>query len=615
MYRTHTCGELRLADAGKKVTLAGWVQRTRDLGGLTFIDLRDRYGITQLVFNMDILPDLCRKARTLGREYVISASGPIAERSNKNRNLATGEIEILVEQLTILGPAEVPPFTIEENSDGGDELRMKYRYLDLRRPPVQKNLILRHRMAQEIRKYLDSLGFIEVETPVMIKSTPEGARDFVVPSRMNPGQFYALPQSPQMFKQLLMVSGFDRYMQIVKCFRDEDLRADRQPEFTQIDCEMAFVEQNDILSTFEGLAKHLFSHILNVQFGEPFIRLPFEQAMNEYGTDKPDLRFGLKITDLTTYITSDQSRVTSHESPVTSHDSRFTIHDSRIPTGFPVFDEASYIGAIVAPGCTGYTRKQLDELTDFVKKPQIGAKGLVYVRYNEDGTVKSSVDKFFDATALLGWAGVTGAKTGDLLLILAGERMKTLKALGELRLEMGRQLNLADKSRFVPLWVVDFPLLEWDEETQRFYAMHHPFTSPKPEDIPLLDSDPGQVRANAYDLVINGVEIGGGSIRIHDSGLQARMFEVLGFTPEQAEYRFGFLMNAFKYGAPPHGGIAFGFDRWVSLFAGLSSIRDVIAFPKNNMGRDVMQDSPSSIDEEQLRELSIKLDLREEKEA
>jgi aspartyl-tRNA synthetase len=585
MYRTNTCGELRIGDCGKKVTLAGWVQKTRDFGGMTFVDLRDRYGLTQLVFNMDTLPELCRQARTLGREFVVRAAGTVAKRSNKNPNLATGDIEILVETLEILSPAELPPFTIEENSDGGDEIRMKYRYLDLRRAPLHRNIALRHRMAQEVRRYLDSQGFLEIETPVMIKSTPEGARDFVVPSRMNPGQFYALPQSPQMFKQLLMVSGYDRYMQIVKCFRDEDLRADRQPEFTQIDCEMAFVEQDDILNTFEGMAKHLFRQVLGVEFSGPFTRMPFEQAMGEYGSDKPDLRFGMKICTM--------------KSPAIAGNN-FTA------TGFPVFDEAEYIGGIVAEGCAGYTRKQLDELTEFVKKPQIGAKGLIYVRYNEDGTAKSSVDKFFDATALQQWAEVTGAKTGDLLLILAGKRDKTLKALGELRLEMGRQLNLLDKNRFVPLWVVDFPLVEWDEETRRFYAMHHPFTSPKPEDIPMLDIDPGKVHANAYDLVINGVEIGGGSIRIHDSKLQAKMFEVLGFTPEQAEYRFGFLMNAFKYGAPPHGGIAFGFDRWVSLFAGLNSIRDVIAFPKNNMGRDVMQDSPSEIDQEQLEELFIR---------
>jgi len=588
MYRTHTCGELRISDAGKVITLAGWVQKTRDFGGMTFVDLRDRYGITQLVFNMETNAPQCKLARELGREFVIRATGLVAERSNKNPNMPTGNIEIHVGTLYILNPAETPPFTIEENSDGGDELRMKYRYLDMRRAPLQRNLLLRHRMAQSVRHYLDLQGFIEVETPVMIKSTPEGARDFVVPSRMNQGQFYALPQSPQMFKQLLMVSGYDRYMQIVKCFRDEDLRADRQPEFTQIDCEMAFVEQDDILNTFEGLAKHLFKGVLNVEFPNPFLRIPYEQAMSEYGSDKPDLRFGMQITCLKdTDCNPGEGR-----DPVTFH-------------GFPVFDEAEYIGGITAAGCAEYSRKQLDELTEFVKKPQIGAKGLIYVKYNTDGTTKSSVDKFFDAAALQGWAEVTGAKTGDLLLILAGKRDKTLKALGELRLEMGRQLNLLDKNKYVPLWIVDFPLVEWDEETKRFYAMHHPFTAPKPEDIPMLDIDPGKVHANAYDLVINGIEIGGGSIRIHDSGLQSKMFNVLGFTDEQAQYRFGFLMNAFKYGAPPHGGIAFGFDRWVSLFAGLSSIRDVIAFPKNNQGRDVMQDSPSIIDDEQLKELGI----------
>jgi aspartyl-tRNA synthetase len=583
MYRTHTCGELRISDAGKLITLAGWVQKTRDLGGMTFVDLRDRYGITQLVFNMETNSGQCKLARELGREFVIRATGSVAERSNKNSNMPTGDIEIHVDSLVILNPAETPPFTIEENSDGGDELRMKYRYLDMRRAPLQRNLMLRHRMAQSVRHYLDLQGFIEVETPVMIKSTPEGARDFVVPSRMNQGQFYALPQSPQMFKQLLMVSGYDRYMQIVKCFRDEDLRADRQPEFTQIDCEMAFVEQDDILNTFEGLARHLFKEVLDVEFPDKFLKLHYEQAMAEYGSDKPDLRFDMKFTDLTKKVAGCQ---------------------------LSVLAEAEYVGGIVASGCSDYSRKQIDDLTEFVKKPQIGAQGLIYVKFNNDGTIKSSVDKFFDAAALQGWAEITGAKTGDLLLILAGKRDKTLKALGELRLEMGRQLQLMDKNRFVPLWVVDFPLVEWDEETNRFYAMHHPFTAPKPEDIPMLDTDPGKVHANAYDLVINGIEIGGGSIRIHDSGLQKRMFEVLGFTDEQAQYRFGFLMNAFKYGAPPHGGIAFGFDRWVSLFAGLNSIRDVIAFPKNNQGRDVMQDSPSVIDDEQLKELGISVDVK-----
>jgi aspartyl-tRNA synthetase len=600
MYRSHTCGELRTNHAGTQATLAGWVQKTRDFGGMTFVDLRDRYGITQLVFNMETNPDLCRSARSLGREFVVRVTGSVAERSNKNPNMPTGDIEIIVDMLEVLNPAETPPFTIEENSDGGDELRMKYRYLDMRRSPLQRNLMLRHRMAQSVRHYLDQQGFIEVETPVMIKSTPEGARDFVVPSRMNQGQFYALPQSPQMFKQLLMVSGYDRYMQIVKCFRDEDLRADRQPEFTQIDCEMAFVEQDDILDVFEGMTKHLFKEVLNVEFPERFLKLPYEEAMADYGSDKPDLRFGMKINNISRIVTRDTLHVTTDQDDVTRHASRFT-----------VFEEAEYVGGIVAAGAAEYTRKQLDELTEFVKKPQIGAKGLIYVRYGADGSAKSSVDKFFDAAALQGWAEATGAKPGDLLLILAGKRDKTLKALGELRLEMGRRLGLMEKNSYVPLWVVDFPLVEWDEETARFYAMHHPFTGPKPEDIPMLDIDPGKVHANAYDLVINGIEIGGGSIRIHDSALQQKMFNVLGFTPEQAEYRFGFLMNAFKYGAPPHGGIAFGFDRLVSLFAGLNSIRDVIAFPKNNQGRDVMQDSPSEIDQEQLNELGIRIVTRD----
>jgi aspartyl-tRNA synthetase len=624
MYRTNTCGELRLSHAGQTVTLSGWVQKMREFGGMTFVDLRDRYGITQLVFNMETNPEQFKLAQKLGREFVVRTNGIVAERSNKNPNMPTGDIEIHVDSIEILNAAETPPFTIEENSDGGDELRMKYRYLDMRRAPLQRNLMLRHRMAQSVRHYLDLQGFIEVETPVMIKSTPEGARDFVVPSRMNQGQFYALPQSPQMFKQLLMVSGYDRYMQIVKCFRDEDLRADRQPEFTQIDCEMAFVEQQDILEVFEGLTKHLFNEVLQVQFEGSFLKLPWEQAMSEYGSDKPDLRFGMKIETIrdskkkidvrnpedNSIPSPDLAFVNRSSSSSSSSDLVFGNRSSSSEpdlSGFPAFDEAEYIGGIIAAGCAEYTRKQLDELTDFVKKPQIGAKGLIYVKYNMDGTIKSSVDKFFDAAALQGWAEVTGAKPGDLLLILAGKRDKTLKALGELRLEMGRQLNLMDKNKYVPLWVVDFPLVEWDEETARFYAMHHPFTAPKPEDIPMLDIDPGQVHANAYDLVINGIEIGGGSIRIHDAGLQKKMFEVLGFTDEQAEYRFGFLMNAFKYGAPPHGGIAFGFDRWVSLFAGLNSIRDVIAFPKNNQGRDVMQDSPSNLDEEQLKELGIKI--------
>ena len=580
MYRTHTCGELRLSDLGTHVTLAGWVQKTRDLGGMTFIDLRDRYGMTQLVFNMETHRSVSEAARRLGREFVIRISGCVEERSNKNPNLPTGDIEIRVESFSVLNPADIPPFTIEEQSDGGDELRMKFRYLDLRRSPLQRQIQLRHRMAQSIRSYLDKQGFLEIETPVLIKSTPEGARDFVVPSRMNTGQFYALPQSPQIFKQLLMVSGFDRYMQIVKCFRDEDLRSDRQPEFTQIDCEMAFVDQNDVLETFEGLIKHLFKQVLDVELDETFQRMPFDQAMKEYGTDKPDLRFEMKICPLTEIVSG---------------------------CGFQVFSEAGYVGALTITGASEYTRKQLDELTDFVKKPQIGLKGLIYAKYNPDGSFKSSVDKFFDAMALQGWAEATGAQPGDLILVLAGDQSKTLKALGELRLEMGRRLDLLNKNQYMPLWVVDFPLVEWDDETGRFYAMHHPFTSPKQEDISLVETDPGRIRANAYDLVINGIEIGGGSIRIHDSHLQQKIFEILGFSPEEANNRFGFLMNAFRYGAPPHGGIAFGFDRLVALFAGLGSIRDVIAFPKNNMGRDVMMDSPSDIQEEQMKELGIKL--------
>jgi aspartyl-tRNA synthetase len=581
MYRTHTCGELKLGDAGKKVTLAGWVQRSRDLGGMTFIDLRDRYGITQLVFNMETNAGLCREARKLGREFVVCISGTVAERSNKNLKISTGEIEIITEKLTVLNPAEIPPFTIEDDTDGGEELRMKFRYLDLRRSVLKNNLILRHQMAQEVRKYLSSKNFLEIETPVLIKSTPEGARDYVVPSRVNPGQFYALPQSPQTFKQLLMVAGYDRYFQIVKCFRDEDLRADRQPEFTQIDCEMAFVEQDDILDTFEGLTKDLMLKIKNQEFHEPFPRMSYTDAMEKYGNDKPDIRFGMTIIDLT-----DQAK----------------------DRGFNVFNTAEYIGGICAEGCADYSRKQLDELTDFVKRPQIGAKGLIYVKYNADGSHKSSVDKFFDETALRSWAERFEAKPGDLILILAGEKVKTLGALGELRLELGYRLNLMSQDRFAPLWVIDFPLLEWDEETKRFYAKHHPFTSPKSEDIPLLSSDPGSVRANAYDLVINGIEIGGGSVRIHDRQLQQTMFKTLGFTEEQANEQFGFLMNAFRYGAPPHGGIAFGFDRFVSLFAGLDYIRDVIAFPKNNSGRDIMIDTPSRIESGQLKELRLKIE-------
>ena len=582
MYRTTTCGALRLSNVGEQVTLAGWVQKARRMGGMTFIDLRDRYGITQLVFNEAVVGEaLVAEAEKLGREYVIQIVGTVSERENKNPKLPTGDIEIAVASLRILNPSEVPPFTIEDDTDGGDDLRMKYRYLDLRRSCVRSNLELRHRFALAVRRYLDAEGFLEVETPVLIKSTPEGARDFVVPSRMNPNQFYALPQSPQTFKQLLMVSGFDRYFQIVKCFRDEDLRADRQPEFTQIDCEMSFVEQEDVLSIFEGMTQYLFKELLNLNIPIPFPRMSWHEAMKRYGSDKPDTRFGMEFVEV--------------KNVLQGH-------------GFSVFDNAAYIGAIVAPGAASYTRKQLDALTDFVKRPQVGASGMVYARVEADGTVKSSVDKFYTQETLQRLATETGAKAGDLILILSGgDAMKVRKQLSELRLEMGSPLGLRDKTKFSCLWVVDFPLFEWDEETQRFYAMHHPFTSPKPEDIPLLDSDPGAVRANAYDMVINGVEVGGGSIRIHDSKLQARMFDLLGFTPEKAQEQFGFLMNAFKYGAPPHGGLAYGLDRFVSLFAGLDSIRDCIAFPKNNAGRDVMIDAPSLIDQEQLDELHLRL--------
>jgi aspartyl-tRNA synthetase len=578
MYRTHTCGELNLKSAGTNVTLCGWVQKSRDLGGMTFVDLRDRYGVTQLVFNLEDNRDLCEKARKLGREFVIQAKGEVRERSNKNPKMPTGEIEIEVSELNILNRSEIPPFTIEEETDGGEELRMKYRYLDLRRNSVKNNIILRHKVAQEVRKYMDSIDFVEVETPYLIKSTPEGARDFVVPSRMQQGTFYALPQSPQTLKQLLMVAGFDRYFQLVKCFRDEDLRADRQPEFTQIDCEMSFVERDDILDTFEGLAKYLFKQIKGIEFREPFRRMPYSEAIENYGTDKPDLRFGMKINDLT-------ATVKGH--------------------GFSVFDSTEYIGAISAEGCSEYSRKQIDELTEFVKRPQIGAKGLVYLKYGTDETLKSSADKFYSREKLLKWVSAAGAGRGDLLLLLAGDHKKTISALSELRLEMGNRLNLRSRDKFVPLWVVDFPLLEWDEEEGRFFAMHHPFTSPKPEDIPLMETDPGKVRANAYDLVINGVEIGGGSIRIHDTTVQKNMFKALGFSDEEANDQFGFLLNAFKYGAPPHGGIAFGFDRWVAMFGGQDSIRDFIAFPKNNSGRDVMLDTPSIISEKQLKELNI----------
>lgn len=579
MYRTTTCGALRASNIGEEVTLAGWVQRNRKMGGMSFIDLRDRYGVTQLVFSQEKNAEMAEKAAHLGREYVIQVRGKVAERSSKNDKLETGDIEILVEELVVLNSSETPPFTIEEQSDGGDELRMKYRYLDLRRSVVRRNLELRHKMGIEIRRYLDELNFLEVETPVLIKSTPEGARDFVVPSRMNPGEFYALPQSPQTFKQLLMVAGFDRYFQIVKCFRDEDLRADRQPEFTQIDCEMSFVEQEDILNTFEGLSKHLFSKILGIEQKESYPRISWHDAMKYYGSDKPDIRFDMKFVELM---------------------------DTLQGSGFKVFDEAQYIGGICVKGAASYTRKQLDTLTELVKKPQVGAKGLVYARVQDDGQVKSSVDKFYTQETLQLMAKKMKAEPGDLILILSGDNaMKTRKQLGTLRLIVAEQEGLMDPNTFACLWVVDFPLLEWDEETNRYYAMHHPFTSPKPEDIPLLDTNPGEVRANAYDMVINGVEVGGGSIRIHDSQLQKKMFEVLGFTDEKAEEQFGFLMNAFKYGAPPHGGIAYGFDRWVSLFAKLSSIRDTIAFPKNNSGRDVMIDAPSRLDADQLQELYL----------
>ena len=582
MYRTTTCGALRLSNVGEQVTLAGWVQKARRMGGMTFIDLRDRYGITQLVFNEAHVGEaLVSEAEKLGREYVIQITGEVTERENKNPKLPTGDIEISVKTLRVLNPAEVPPFTIEDDTDGGDDLRMKYRYLDLRRSCVRSNLELRHRFALAVRRYLDGQGFLEVETPVLIKSTPEGARDFVVPSRMNPNQFYALPQSPQTFKQLLMVSGFDRYFQIVKCFRDEDLRADRQPEFTQIDCEMSFVEQEDVLTIFEGMTRYLFKELLDLDIQAPFPRMSWHDAMKRYGSDKPDTRFGMEFVEL--------------KDVLSGH-------------GFSVFDDAAYIGGICAEGAASYTRKQLDALTDFVKRPQIGAKGMVYARIEADGSVKSSVDKFYSQETLQELARAMQAKPGDLILILSGDdAMKVRKQLCELRLEVGNQLGLRDKTKFSCLWVVDFPLFEWDEETQRFYAMHHPFTSPKPEDVPMLETNPGAVRANAYDMVINGVEVGGGSIRIHDSKLQARMFDLLGFTPEKAQEQFGFLMNAFKYGAPPHGGLAYGLDRFVSLFAGLDSIRDCIAFPKNNAGRDVMIDAPSLIDQEQLDELYLSL--------
>jgi aspartyl-tRNA synthetase len=585
MYRSHTCGELRISDVNKQVTLAGWVQRSRKMGGMTFIDLRDRYGITQLVFNEEVNAELCERANRLGREFVIQVKGTVNERFSKNQHIPTGDIEIIVSELDVLNSSLTPPFTIEENTDGGDDIRMKYRYLDLRRANVRSNLELRHKMTIEVRKYLDSQGFIEVETPILVGSTPEGARDFVVPSRMNPGQFYALPQSPQTLKQLLMVSGFDRYFQIAKCFRDEDLRADRQPEFTQIDCEMSFVEQDDVINLFEGMAKYLFKEIRGVEMNEPFMRMPWADAMKYYGSDKPDLRFGMKFVELM---------------------------DIMKGHGFPVFDNAAYIGGICAEGAAHYTRKQLDALTEFVKRPQISAKGMVYARVEADGNVKSSVDKFYAQEVLQEMKAAFNAKPGDLILILSGDNaMKTRKQLNELRLEMGNQLGLRDKNKFVCLWVVDFPMFEWSDEEGRLMAMHHPFTHPKDEDIPLLDTDPAAVRADAYDMVCNGIEVGGGSIRIHDAQLQAKMFEILGFTPEKAQEQFGFLMNAFKYGAPPHGGLAYGLDRWVSIFAGLDSIRDCIAFPKNNSGRDVMLDAPSVIDQKQLDELNLIVEVKE----
>ena len=580
MYRNKTCGELRIDDKGKKVTIAGWVQKNRKMGGMTFLDVRDRYGVTQVVFNSSDNQELFHDANSLGREFVVEITGEVAERENKNKNLLTGDIEIIAESLKILNKSEVPPFTIEDNSDGGDDLRMKYRYLDLRRPVVRKNLELRHKMAFEIRRYLDANGFLEIETPILVKSTPEGARDFVVPSRMNPGEFYALPQSPQLFKQLLMVSGFDRYFQIAKCFRDEDLRADRQPEFTQIDCEMSFVHQEDVIQMFEGLVKHIFKYVKDIDFKEPFPRLTWKEAMEKYGSDKPDIRFGMEFTDIT---------------------------DLAKGKGFSVADDAEIVVGITVPGAASYSRKQIDELTEFVKRPQVGAKGLIWVKVETDGSIKSSVGKFYTEDQLREWAERMGAKPGDLMLVMTGEAMKTRKQLSELRLEMGSRLGLRDKNVFAPLWVVDFPLFEWDEETQRYYAMHHPFTSPNPDDIPKLRTDTGSVRATAFDIVVNGNELGGGSIRIYNPELQNEMFSLLGFTQEKAKEQFGFLMDAFRYGAPPHGGLALGFDRFVSILAGLDSIRDVIAFPKNNSGRDVMNESPSPLDPEQLEELKLEL--------
>ena len=589
MYRSNTCGELRLSDKGKKVTLAGWVQKTRKLGGMTFIDLRDRYGITQLVVETDADPALVETAAGLGREYVIQAVGEVVERASKNPKMPTGDVEIRLESINVLNKSVTPPFTIEENSDGGEDLRAKYRYLDLRRPPLQRALALRHRLAQEIRNYLDEQGFMEIETPYLIKSTPEGARDFVVPSRMNPGTFYALPQSPQTFKQLLMVAGYDRYFQIVRCFRDEDLRADRQPEFTQIDCEMSFVEQEDVLNTFEGMMRRMFKNALGVDIPDPLPRMRWYDAMDSYGSDKPDIRFGMKIHDITTLVKGE---------------------------GFSVFDSSEYVGAIAAEGCAEYTRKQLDELTEWVKRPQVGAKGLVYIKLNADGSIKSSVDKFFSAEELQEVAKACEAKPGDLILVLCGAKRKTQTQLGVLRIEMGGRLGLRDPKVFAPLWIVDFPLLEWSEEDGRFYAMHHPFTAPKPEHEQWFYSDKKEdlerVCANAYDFVLNGTELGGGSIRIHDASMQSRMFDVLGISREDAEYKFGFITNAFKFGAPPHGGLAFGFDRVCALFGGQETIRDYIAFPKNNQGRDVMIDSPSKIDQSQMDELYLQSTYKEQ---
>ena len=585
MYRTHTCGCLRADDVNRTVTLAGWVQKVRNLGAMTFIDLRDRYGITQIVVEEHSPAEARETACKLGREWVVQVTGKVVERSSKNPKMATGDIEVAAEKVVVLHEAEVPPFTIEETSDGGDDLRMKYRYLDLRRPPLQRNMILRHKMAQEIRRFLDSEGFLEIETPYLVNSTPEGARDFVVPSRMSPNQFYALPQSPQTLKQLLMVAGYDKYFQIVRCFRDEDLRADRQPEFTQIDCEMSFVEQEDVLEIFERWAKHMFKEVMDIELTEPLRRMPWIEAMEKYGSDKPDLRFGMEFADIT---------------------------DLAKGHGFSVFDDAEYVTGFAAAGCAVYTRKQIDALTEFVKRQQIGAKGLIWIRVEESG-VKSSIDKFYTPDEVRAMADRCGAKAGDMVFILCGKKFKTLTQLCALRLEVAQQLGLRDPKKFAPLWIVDFPLFEWDDETQRYYAMHHPFTSPNPDDIDMLETDTGNVRATAYDMVVNGNELGGGSIRIHDAELQDKMFRLLGLSEEDARYKFGFLMNAFKFGAPPHGGLAFGFDRFVSILAGLDSIRDVIAFPKNNSGRDMMIDAPSVIDDSQLDELCIRVDIPEQK--